>query len=251
MSLRIYFCGDNLIYKYNPQKIIEPNWAGIYVTCVRGHEAQCRNEMMNLFAEYTENEEIQESVEEVDEDEDIESAIAKEVGELKEKKRTSAIIPIDIGCECVLFFRTKSPIDPVQLVRRICSDAATTKTKRTRYAQRLTPITRTGTANMEGLKRLSMEVLKPHFHQEDQQPIKYAIRTTQRNHNVLNRDEIIQTVAEQVGKNHPVDLKDYDKLILVECFKSSLGMAVVSDFDQLERFNLQQIFEKTIQIKSD
>ena len=96
-----------------------------------------------------------------------------------------------------------------------------------------------------------MEVLKPHFHQEDQQPIKYAIRTTQRNHNVLNRDEIIQTVAEQVGKNHPVDLKDYDKLILVECFKSSLGMAVVSDFDQLERFNLQQIFEKTIQIKSD
>jgi tRNA acetyltransferase TAN1 len=141
----------------------------------------------------------------------------------------------------------KRPIVPSEFIVEICQDAKDSGIKKTRYTQRLTPVDLTAAANLEGLKRICPIVLKPHFHKEqDQKPMKFAIRPGIRNHNKLNRDEIIKTVAEFVGKDHghSVDLKNYDKLIIVECFKNSLGMAVLDKFDSLERFNLQQIYEK-------
>lgn len=49
--------------------------------------------------------------------------------------------------------------------------------------------------------------------------IKFAIRTTIRNHNTLTRDGVIKQVADAVGPSHTVDLKNYDLLILVEIYK--------------------------------
>lgn len=69
-----------------------------------------------------------------------------------------------------MFVRTRPPIDPVDLVLRICHDIQKTGTKRSRYAQRLTPVTMTSTANMEGLLRVADSVLKPVFHLNSSQP---------------------------------------------------------------------------------
>ena len=49
--------------------------------------------------------------------------------------------------------------------------------------------------------------------------IKFAIRTTIRNHSTLTRDGVIKQVADAVGPSHTVDLKNYDLLILVEIYK--------------------------------
>lgn len=88
-------------------------------------------------------------------------------------------------------------------------------------------------------------MLKPEFHaEEDQKPVKFAIKTTCRNHSVLSRDEIIKAVAESVGRDHghKVDLKNYDKLILVEAYKGSIGMSIVDPvYDDLEKFNLGRL----------
>lgn len=113
-----------------------------------------------------------------------------------------------------------------------------------RYCQRLTPITKTDAATAVGLKRLAPIVLKPEFHADDQKPVKFAIKSTCRNHSVLSRDEIIKAVAESVGRDHghKVDLKNYDKLILVEAYKGSIGMSVVDPvYDDLEKFNLGRL----------
>jgi tRNA acetyltransferase TAN1 len=50
-------------------------------------------------------------------------------------------------------------------------------------------------------------------------PQQFAIRPSLRNHNLLSRDEVIQTVARLVGPGHQVDLKNYDLLITVDIFK--------------------------------
>jgi tRNA(Ser,Leu) C12 N-acetylase TAN1 len=50
-------------------------------------------------------------------------------------------------------------------------------------------------------------------------PQRFAIRPSLRNHNLLSRDEVIQTVARLVGRGHQVDLKYYDLLITVDIFK--------------------------------
>jgi tRNA acetyltransferase TAN1 len=47
----------------------------------------------------------------------------------------------------------------------------------------------------------------------------FAIRPNFRNHKVLTREVVINLVAAAVGPGHKVDLKNYDKLILIEIYK--------------------------------
>jgi hypothetical protein len=44
----------------------------------------------------------------------------------------------------------------------------------------------------------------------------YAIRPSVRGNKKFSRDTIIKTVADVVGPEHPVDLKNYDLVILVD-----------------------------------
>lgn len=217
----------------------------------------------------------------------IEDIIAKELEELKNdggcshtirktgslKKEKKLFEALEIGCECVIFVRMRPPLDPVDFVLRICKDLKYgSQVKKSRYAQRLTPVTCTMTANMDGIKNLSRKILEPIFY-HSQIIQTFAIRPTLRNHSTLTRDDIIINIADfiisapivstvettkagivylkdtEVQKNdqnlkHCVDLKNYEKMVLVECFKSSLGMAVVGPEFEKEyyRFNLEQIF---------
>jgi hypothetical protein len=52
-------------------------------------------------------------------------------------------------------------------------------------------------------------------------PIQYAIRPTVRGNNKFNRDSVIKTIADVVGPEHPVDLKNYDLIILVHLIQVS------------------------------
>ncbi|KAK9458927.1 uncharacterized protein V1516DRAFT_666578 [Lipomyces oligophaga] len=228
---------------------IHPGVGGIFVTCNRYHEKQCRQELMLYFRELADK--IYEVDKGIDNEQasaigdDIETSILKEVQALHEIDSTSSPLftPIDVDCECVIFFRTRKPIDPASFVHRICSDAFFSKEKSTRHTLRLSPVTLTASASEDGLIELAKKVLKPHFHENPENPIKFAIRPTLRNHSVLDRDTIIRLVANIVGPSHKVDLKHYDKLILVECFKNIIGISVVEDFEKFKRFNLQAIFE--------
>lgn len=55
---------------------------------------------------------------------------------------------------------------PVEMVHTILEDKAQSK-----WTQRLTPVTRTGKATLEGLEEVAKEVLKPYFH-EGQEGVK-------------------------------------------------------------------------------
>ena len=82
----------------------------------------------------------------------------------------------------------------------------------------------------------------------------------------FDRNTVIKTVADIVGPEHPVDLKNYDLIILVTVVQVSLhlscrsirnwtslmpmqnviGMSVLgSDYDQLKRFNLAELYSPT------
>ena len=171
--------------------------------------------------------------------------------ETKGNKR-EILKPIDLGCECLVFIKTRRPIEPATFVENICGECSLSKIKTTRYTQKLSPITYSVTHTMEEIKKLAQRVLKPHFHNEtDQKPYKFAIQVSKRNFNALQKPDIIKAIAESVGRDHghSVDLKNYEKLIMVECYKSNIGMSVVNNYDKLEKFNLQQIFEKSMENK--
>ncbi|KFY72716.1 hypothetical protein V498_10082 [Pseudogymnoascus sp. VKM F-4517 (FW-2822)] len=74
----------------------------------------------------------------------------------------------------------------------------------------------------------------------------YAIRPTIRNHSLLKRDVVINTIANLIDKSHKVSLTNPDKVILVELYQNVSGISVVgSDWETLKRYNLNEIYLPT------
>ena len=207
---------------------LEPGDSGIWATCEMGKEGKSTTELRDLFGEYVkklygspeEHSNGEDSNEDADADADIEAEIHKEVQGIKSKvtKREASFLPVKMDIQCVLFFKTRPPIEPVSFVHTICKDAAEGATQRTRFVKRLTPMTTMGKATEDGLARVADAVLRPVFH-ADKDGLKFAVRPTRRNHNIMKRDDIIKQIARAVGRDHKVDLKGYDRLILIDVYR--------------------------------
>lgn len=107
---------------------------------------------------------------ESDEGADIESAIQKEVGTLKDKNKGSSNLDrvfteVRINQECLLFMRCKSPIEPVEFSQRICQDAATVGhgAVRSRYLNRLTPVSVIVKATESAIEEGARKLFASHF----------------------------------------------------------------------------------------
>lgn len=207
---------------------VEPGDAGIWVTCELHKEGKTQAQMTDLFEEYATNIYGQsgndgDESDNNDDEVDIEAEIKKEVQGLKSRstKKEALFQPVKMDINCVLFFKTRAPIEPVEFVHRICKDASEGATKKSRWVKKLSPMTMMGKATPEGLDKVAKAVLEPIFHAEGSAPKKFAIRPTRRNHNIMSRDDIIKQIAKAVGEGHSVDLKNYDYLILVDIYRVS------------------------------
>ncbi|MCJ1308636.1 hypothetical protein MMC25_002289 [Agyrium rufum] len=237
---------------------------GVWATCDMHRERKCIMELRDLLSEacrITENPDMRTLLNvvgtAVTEDDaaaakelDIEGDIESEIQSIKKPTSQPLLQSLKVDVKCVTFIKTMVPIDPVALVHSICKDAMdSAHTKKSRWIKRLTPMSMIGKATEKGIEDVARIVLGPHFHQPQSPPQKFAIRTTIRNHTVLNRDIIIQRVAALVGDRHTVDLKNYDSLILVEVYKNICGMSVVGgDYEQLKRYNLSEIYEPSANV---
>ena len=205
---------------------IEPGDSGIWVTCEMGKEGKSTTELRDLFEEYAKklygDPEEHSSEEDSNEDAeaDIEAEITKEVQGIKSKvtKKKALFQSVKMDVQCVLFFKTRPPVKPVSFVHTICKDAAQGATQRVRFVKRLSPMAMMGKATEDGLAKVADAVLRPEFH-IGEDGLKFAIRPTRRNHNIMKRDDIIKQIARAVGRDHKVDLKGYDRLILVDVYR--------------------------------
>ncbi|OQO12408.1 hypothetical protein B0A48_03050 [Cryoendolithus antarcticus] len=234
-----------------PARAMQPGDSGIFATCIKGKEGKCVGELRDLFAEYAGLLYGAATGDDQQDDdgaaEDIEKSLEAEIASMKKPSTAHLFSPVKIDVQCVVFFKTVTPVNPVNLVSRICEDAvANPQRKRTRTVKRLVPMTLMGRASAEGLEKVATEVLAPHFHTEPVLSRTYAIRTNIRNHSILKRDDIIKQVATLVGSPHTVDLKNFDHLILVEVYQNICGVSVIDRrFEELKRYNLSEIFEPT------
>ena len=189
---------------------------------------------------------------------DIEASVQAEVQGIKQSRKQSSMRQdpkfqaVRHDTQCVLFFKTRPPVNAVDFVHQICKDAKQgIQQRKCRFVKRLTPMTRMGKATMDGLEGICGYVLADGIGSEG---TKFAIRPTIRDHNVLRRDDIIQTVAQAVarsGSAYKVDLKTPDVWILVEVYRNVLGMSLVpGDYEMLKRFNLAEILEPTSTVQN-
>ncbi|CAI9632929.1 unnamed protein product [Alternaria burnsii] len=241
-------------------RAIKPGDAGIWATCAMKKEAKSVSDLRDLFQEYattlygtaesngTATQDSSDS-----EGGDIEAEINKELADIRKPTTKPLFTSLKLDTQCLMFFRTRSPIEPVTFVHKICQDIANgAQPKNLRYVKRLTPITATDKATPQGLEAVAKEVLAPHFHGAGQVGKKFAIRPSIRNNKEFLRDGVINTIAAAVGPGHKVDLKNYDLLILVEIYKNILGMSVVGpDFEKLKRFNIEELRQPLSSVKPE
>ena len=120
----------------------------------------------------------------------IENEIQQELEGIRKPSTANLFTSIKLDVECgkyslptrsycqanvfiVVFFKTKSPVEPVSFVEKIMEDAAADpQRKRTRFTKRLSPMTIMDRASEEGLEKVAAEVLAPHFHTEPKVPKK-------------------------------------------------------------------------------
>lgn len=175
---------------------------------------------------------------------------------------TSVFAPLRLPLDCLIFVKTKPPVEPRQFVRRIVDDAKLVSDRaqrRSRFINRLTPITLMGRATEAGLDELAKEVLAPEFQlvgaeagagpettddkdmgasvryinlpPGSRRPAcvltlrQYCIRLSSRAHSTLKRDDIIKQVAGLIGPRHKVNLTSPDKVVLIEIFQVSTFFA--------------------------
>ncbi|KAH8724661.1 hypothetical protein GQ44DRAFT_708562 [Phaeosphaeriaceae sp. PMI808] len=231
-------------------RAIRPGDTGIWATCGMKKEAKSVSDLRDLFHEYATKLYGHEQLKAVTENEassgeedDIEAEINKELADIRKPATKSLFTSIKLDTQCLIFFKTQSPVEPVSFIEKLCQDVAAGESlQNCRYVKRLTPITKIDKATAKGLEAVAKEVLAPHFHGSNQRCKKFAIKPSIRNNKELTRDEIIRTVASIVGPGHKVDLRGYDLLIIVEIYKNIVGMSVVgSDFERLKRFNLEEL----------
>ncbi|KAI9052471.1 hypothetical protein LZ554_003815 [Drepanopeziza brunnea f. sp. 'monogermtubi'] len=244
---------------------IEPGNSGIWATCAKNQEGRATEELKVMFDECAERfYGIKPNSEKEDHDEDdIEASIQKELAAMDSKKgETKLFSPVHLDIPCVLFFKTRSPIDPIDFVHKICEEiVANPGVRRMKYVNRLTPMTLMAKATEKGLEDLGRTVLGEHFNMAEQavhgddaknetseaKPNhSYAIRPTTRAHTApLRRDYLIKSIASLISNVHKVDLTASDRIIVVEVYQSVCGMSVLgSDWETLKRYNIAELYKK-------
>lgn len=105
-----------------------------------------------------------------EDEEDIESAIQKELDDMKASQKPQAAVrlftPITTNIDCVFFMKALPPIEPAKLALQICEDAkncADIRKRRCRYINRLTPVVASDKATDNGIIRIARQVLAPYF----------------------------------------------------------------------------------------
>ncbi|KAI1264543.1 hypothetical protein F5Y18DRAFT_427672 [Xylariaceae sp. FL1019] len=242
---------------------LEVGDVGIWVTCQRLKEMRAVDEMAALCEEYVHTlfgvSTDASNDQETEDTEDIEASIEKELATLKpsNKPKNAPFEILKMNLDCLLFVRTHAPVDPLALAREIVKDAAATTDKsqwRSRFINKLTPVTHTGKATETGLEEVAQKLLPDHFqlaeseteeaNDEEEKICSYAIRPSFRAHTTLKRDVVIENIAKMISKRrHKVDLTNPDKVIIIDIFQTFCGMSVVGkDWEATKRYNIHEMY---------
>lgn len=195
------------------------------------------------------------------ENDDIAAQIAAELKDIKSSERTrgshskkgkpTGAAPrfrnVETDTECFLFISVSPPFDPYLLVYTILADVESTGEPRTRFVQRLTPVTATCAANAADLATLARTILPQFFSTDPAQGKTFKIDPRIRSHSKMKRNDVIQTVAAAIptdaegSRIHNANLNAPDLWIVVEVVKNSAAISVVKEYERFKKMNLQSV----------
>ncbi|SJX63143.1 related to TAN1-putative tRNA acetyltransferase [Sporisorium reilianum f. sp. reilianum] len=195
------------------------------------------------------------------EEDDIAAQIAAELKDIKSSERsrgpskkgkssagpTPRFRSVETDTECFLFISVSPPFDPYLLVYTILSDVELSGEPRSRFVQRLTPVTTTCAANAADLSTLARTVLPTFFSTDPAEAKTFKIDPRIRSHSKLKRNDVIQTIAAAIptdsdgARIHNANLNAPDYWIVAEVVKNSAAISVLKDYERYKKMNLQSV----------
>lgn len=229
---------------------LEPGLQGVLITC-NMNERKCVEEAYSLLNEYGDDLYGPEKFTDKDqqpsgsegEDDDVEAALKKEVGDIKAstEMRLRRFQSVESGANNVVFIRTLG-IEPEKLVHHILQDMYKTKKKKTRVILRMLPISGTCKAFLEDMKKYAETFLEPWFKAPNKGTFQIVYKA--RNNSHVNREEVIKELAGIVGSlnsENKVDLTNPQYTVVVEIIKAVCCLSVVKDYVLFRKYNLQEV----------
>nr|XP_037849869.1 THUMP domain-containing protein 1-like [Chlorocebus sabaeus]XP_037849870.1 THUMP domain-containing protein 1-like [Chlorocebus sabaeus] len=229
---------------------LEPGLQGILITC-NMNERKCVEEAYSLLNEYGDDMYGPEKFTDKDqqpsgsegEDDDVEAALKKEVGDIKASTelRLRRFQSVESGANNVVFIRTLG-IEPEKLVHHILQDMYKTKKKKTRVILRMLPISGTCKAFLEDMKKYAQTFLEPWFKTPNKGTFQIVYKS--RNNSHVNREEVIRELAGIVctlNSENKVDLTNPQYTVVVEIIKAVCCLSVVKDYMLFRKYNLQEV----------
>ncbi|PBL03404.1 hypothetical protein ARMGADRAFT_1004148 [Armillaria gallica] len=230
---------------------------GVWVSCVKGKEKQTVGELYDLFDSLASDlwplgGDEKDADSDDDDDDDtgaaslsLEAQISNEISAMKRPRHEQRFTNCQTNTPCVVFISCKPPVDPVRLVETHIRNVQKTGFMRTRYCHRFVPVSGSCVTNVPEIQALCRSTFEPFFAREPERKYSYKIELRIRNHTSLSRPTIIQTIADCVPEGHVVNLTDPSLFILVEVFKSVLGIAITREYYSLQKFNVMEISNRT------
>lgn len=199
----------------------------------------CRREVFSLLDDFTDK-----KVEKDSESHDVDDEIAKEIAELKAEKKRFQIV--DTTLNNMMFIAVfDDTIEVCQLVHNILSNLREKKERKTRFLQRIIPVSNTCYASVEDIKKTALEMIKDTFYNKT--PKTFGIIFKSRNNSSVSRDEVIKVVAtvatdgDTYSEFNKVNLDNPEYAIIINIVKTITFMGVVKDFKLLCRYNVDEL----------
>ncbi|KAI9098604.1 hypothetical protein DFS34DRAFT_649304 [Phlyctochytrium arcticum] len=237
---------------------VEPGMKGILAFVGRDKEKAAVHELTVLFEEFAEKiyGDALKSGDEIKNAEnkegDLSEQLDRELAELKAKSQNKnrQFYWRKTHIECIVFFQTHDPIQPTSFVHQLLTGLKEGKVKRTRFSLKLHPVEGSCRAYPDDIMNLSKELFQTNFHAEGITPKKWACECRIRFNDSLKRDSIIGQIGELVTARHPVDLSNPELTVVMDIFKNICCMSVVKEYKELKRYNLEKIFEDSVEIEN-
>ncbi|KAK7868704.1 hypothetical protein R5R35_008230 [Gryllus longicercus] len=248
-----YYNQNNFKKKRN--FVLEPGLKGFICTC-NSREKECVREAYNILNDYADRlyeseekvsdktEEARKPLEENEDEDDIDTALSKEISNLKQgPNKQWRFNMIESGANNCVFIKTTLP-DPTELAYSIMTDIDTTKKQRSRFLLRLIPVETTCKAYMDEIRKNAAVLIDKYFSKEGKT---FAIVFNHRNNNSIKRNDVIEELAEMIKVRHvdnKVDLSQPQLTFIIEIIRSMCCMSVVPDYFKLLKYNLLELCGK-------
>lgn len=207
------------------------------MTCVRGLEGKVIPEIKALSA-IIEKDDVEKLAEKDKSLEgDFEAALQAELAQLHSQKRRLNVVSLGKDVQCIQFIKMD---DPVGWLQRVFAHlAANPHSFTAKSAQRILPVQKFCQAHLNDLIATAKPLISAYFpHGKSGETVSWAVCMESRYNASLDKAIVTRALADLIPKQHRVNLKSPQLVLLVQVVKGVVGLSVVCNYHEWKRFNV-------------